>query len=580
MTFTFLGPDPLDGLVARVLEQLASGLAPNVIEVERVDVKEEPGRRGPKGVVLVGGKENEQAARYLAGGIACMANTSGGGALIVGVSDSGQRIGTELDPEWVRHRIWELTEHRITTGIRVVMLDGVRLLVLTTHEAIEPVRFEGKVRWRVADHCVEVDPTTWHSGKAARSGVDWSAQPSGHTVDDVSPVALELARRYLGERAGSHDSDLLARLHVVDAQGRLTNAGSLLFVATPCVGIDYIHRNVTGGDSTQRISSTRPLLEQVWEVEQAARSQNRVMHVASGFAHLQIRALPERTIREAIVNGVVHRDWLSVNPTLVEHIGDRMIVTSPGGFIGGVAPSNIITHPAAARYRSLSEAVAGLGLAEREGIGVDRMVHDMIAVGHQPPEITEAAGPYVRVGLLGGDPDEILLAFTSDLEPGALAGDVDVLLAVVQLRARVWLDTASLAPTLQRPYGETRAVLAQLTDATFDSGPVIVTVNGTATTAEPSYRFGPTVSRHFATSRNPRVLSATRRQIIIDYAAHRGRISSTEIVHLLDISVVQAGRILTELTNDNTLRPSRPNRAGRGLFYLPTDGIEERNPAE
>lgn len=77
-----------------------------------------------------------------------------------------------------------------------------------------------------------------------------------------------------------------------------------------------------------------------------------------------------------------------------------------------------------------------------------------------------------------------------------------------------------------------------------------------------------------------RVLSAARRQIIIDYAERRGRISSTEIVHLLDISVVQPGRILTELTNDNTLRPSRPNRSGRGLYYLPTDGIEADDPPE
>ncbi len=572
MMFTFLGPDPLEMQVTLVLEQLSAGLAPNAIEVERVDVKEEPGRRGPKGAIQPGRPENEQAARFLAGEIACMANTPGGGALIVGVSDSGERVGTVLDPEWLRHRVWELTEHRITIGVRVVMLDDARLLVLTTHEAIEPVRVGGKMRWRVADHCVEVDPTTWHSGKAARSGVDWSAQPSGHTANDVSPLALELARRYLGENVRVHDRDLLARLHVVDAKGRLTNAGSLLFVGTPCVGIDYVHRTVSGGDSTQRIRSERSLLEQVWEVEQAARAANRSVHVESGFAHLQIRALPERTIREAIVNGIVHRDWLSANPTVVEHVGDRMTVTSPGGFIGGVAPSNIITHPAAARYRSLAEAVAGLQLAEREGIGVDRMVHDMIALGHPAPEITEIAGPYVRFGLLGGDPDETLLAFTRDLQPVEMAGDVDVLLAVVQLRARGWVDAVSLAPTLQRPLGETRAVLNQLAASRFNTTPVIVPVNG-ASADEPSYRFGPSATQHFATTQGQRQTAENRKRAIVDYARGRGRVSSTEIVELLGITVVQAGRLLTELTTEELVRPSRPNRAGRGLYYLPTTDV-------
>jgi ATP-dependent DNA helicase RecG len=569
VTFTFLGPDPLEVQVARTLEQLSAGLAPNAIEVERVDVKEEPGRRGPKGVILPGGTENEQAARYLAGEIACMANTPGGGALIVGVSDQGQRVGTVLDPEWLRHRVWELTEHRITIGVRVVMLDDARLLVLTTHEAIEPVRVGGKIRWRVANHCVEVDPTTWHSGKAARSGIDWSAQPSGHTANDVSPLALELARRYLGEGLRVPDRDLLARLHVVDAEGRLTNAGSLLFVETPCVGIDYIHRNVSGGDSTQRIRSCRSLLEQVWEVEQAARAANRSVHVESGFVHLQIRALPERTIREAIVNGIVHRDWLSANPTVVEHIGDRMTITSPGGFIGGVAPSNIITHPAAARYRSLAEAVAGLQLSEREGIGVDRMVHDMIALGHLPPEITEIAGPYVRFGLLGGDPDETLMAFTRDLQPAELTGDIDVLLAVVQLRERGWLDALSLAPTLQRALGETRSVLSQLAASSFKETPVIVPVSGTPPD-DPSFRFGGTATQHFKPTRGQRQTAEHRRRVIVEYAEGRGRVSSTEIVDLLGITVVQAGRILNELTSEHLLQPSRPNRTGRGLYYVPT----------
>ena len=39
-----------------------------------------------------------------------------------------------------------------------------------------------------------------------RVGFDWSDQTSGKTLDDVSPVAVEIARRYLRE-ANSDDSD-------------------------------------------------------------------------------------------------------------------------------------------------------------------------------------------------------------------------------------------------------------------------------------------------------------------------------------------------------------------------------------
>ena len=263
MTYSFLGPDPVEAQLNAILGLLADGSAPQTIERAQVDIKEEPGRRGPAGVILPGATKNEEAAKYLAAEMACFANTPGGGALILGVADKGERIGTEIDADWLRHRLYELAVGTLTVTIRVVNLNGTRLLVLSTHEAIEPVRFGGKIKWRVDDHCVEVDPTTWHSGKLQRSGVDWSAQRSGHTFVDVSPVAIEIARRFLRQAgdtasldlADTTPEDLLRRLNVVDGEGRLSNAGSLLFVATPSVGIDYIRRDVHGSDSTARVRS-------------------------------------------------------------------------------------------------------------------------------------------------------------------------------------------------------------------------------------------------------------------------------------------------------------------------------------
>ena len=128
-----LGPDPVEDQLNRVLGRLAAGDLPGQIEVAQVDVTEALGRRGPKGVILAGVSQNEAAARYLAGEMACLANTPGGGAIILGVADDGARIGTKLDAEWVRHRIWQLTEQRLTVTVREVDLTGIRLLALTTH---------------------------------------------------------------------------------------------------------------------------------------------------------------------------------------------------------------------------------------------------------------------------------------------------------------------------------------------------------------------------------------------------------------------------------------------------------------
>jgi ATP-dependent DNA helicase RecG len=576
MTYTFLGPDPLESQISNALQALASGTAPHEVESTHIDVKEEPGRRGANGDILRGQTRNDAAAKYLAGEMACMANTPEGGAIIVGISDRGDRIGTELDSEWLRHRIWELTEQRLTTTVRAVEFEGHRLLVLSTHQAIEPIRYEGRIKWRVDDHCVEIDPSSWHSGRIQQTGVDWSAQQSGHVIADASPIALEISRRYLIEAgddsadlAAASDSDLLRRLNVALGDNHLTNAGSLLFVETPTVGIDYIRRDHPGADSTARMHSERSLLEQVFEVERSADAANRGVHLRGGFAHGQVRAIPPGAIREAIVNGVVHRDWLSPQPTTVEHIGDTLTVTSPGGFIGGVAPSNIITHPAVARYRSLAEALAALRLAEREGIGIDRMVREMLALGHSAPEITEVAGPYVRVNLVGGDPDAGFLSLLTDLHPESVRTDVDALLLLRHLLVNGWIDDQAAAPILQRPPRESRASLYRLAAVHIETVPLIVPVRGTPSDSPTAWRPSHFVQGYVGPLPYL-IVPEARHAMLLAWANHRSRISSTEAADLADLTVSYAGTTLTSLAEDGWLQPSRANRAGRGFFYKPT----------
>lgn len=581
----FFAQDPVSREVAAVLDGLASGRPPRDLERRQVDCKEEPGRRDQRGQVLPGAPENEGAAQYLAEELACFANTAGGGAIILGVADGGARIGTELDPEWLRHRVFELTERKLTISAHPHELDGVRLLVLVVPQALEPIRYRGKLKWRVKDHCTEVDASSWGVEAQRRAGFDWSAEPSGRTLGDVNAHAVEVARGYLvaaaergdeaaADLAAASSPDLLRRLHVLRADGALTHAGVLLFVGTPDVGLDYVRREAAGADSTHRERSGRPLLVQLQAVEAAAAAANRVVHVADGFAHGQLRAIPPRALREAVVNGVVHRDWHAPQPTAVEHIGDRLTVTSPGGFIGGIGPANIITHPSAPRYRSLAEAMTALRLSEREGIGVDRMVGDMLALGHRAPEIAELPGPYVRVALVGGAPDQTVLAFLASLTPPPVARGVDALLLLTHLIRHGWVDATQAAPVLQRSRVETEAALtdlatARLTTAAGAGEPVIAPVRGVPADAPPAYRLSDRARAMLGPKVAPLATPAGRAAMIAEWARRRGRVSSPEAADLTGLSAVSAVALLAALEDEGTLRPSRPNKRGRGLYYVP-----------
>ena len=403
----------------------------------------------------------------------------------------------------------------------------------------------------------------------------------------MSPVACEVARAYLrsdarpsrhedGDLADVSDAELLRRLNLVADGERLTNAGSLLFVATPWPGVDYIRRDVPGGDSTMRIEAEGPLLVQVQEVERAAGYANPTTHLARGFVHAQVHAIAPRALREAIVNGVTHRDWLIHLPTTVEHVGDTLVVTSPGGFVGGVTPGNIITHVAVPRYKSLALALARLGLAEREG--VDRMVGDMLRAGRPAPVFSEVEGPFVRVALLGGPPDQAIVDLVADLTPPR-AGTVEALLLLDHLARCGWVDAQTATPVLQRPPEEAEQAIAQLAEAALtgldadqaasDPSPVIVKVKGVPAAQIAAYRLSDDTRRRLAHRVEHLATPEGRLSVILDWSQGRGRVSSTEAADLTGLSRTSTAKLLTRLADEGQLEDGRPNRTGRGFFYTP-----------
>jgi ATP-dependent DNA helicase RecG len=491
---TLFGPDPVVEALQDALAVLADG--GKVVEQQRLDLKEEAGRRGPGGVVLPGSTRNEVAARALAGECACMANTPGGGVLLVGVADDSTLIGTQLDPEWLRARVFELTQRRITVDAREVVVREARLLALRVVEAIEPVRWNGRITWRVADHCVEIDAATLHERRAHGFLLDWSAQPSAVSSESVRPKAVEIVRDFLRESfdASANDLaeaptlDLLRRLNAVTGDGHLTNAGFLVFVGRGTAAIDYIRRDRAGADSTDRVRKAGvSLIEELQAVFGTARPHNPLVHVSRGLAVGQTRRIPERTFREAIVNGVAHREWGVDDLTVVEHLGNSLKVTSPGAFFGGVTEENIISHPSRSRNTALTALLAAIRVAEREGIGVDRMVVDMLRLGYPRPEIRETPSPTVVASLIAETVDEGWIAWLTAFSDPGTPSDLRRLMALDLLTRQGWIDLTTLGTSLQVSESEARPVVDELLELTVAGAPVIAVVDGTPDGAPASW---------------------------------------------------------------------------------------------
>ena len=94
---------------------------------------------------------------------------------------------------------------------------------------------------------------------------------------------------------------------------------------------------------------------------------------------------PSSAVREALVNAVAHRDYRLTGRSIeIRMYTDRMEITSPGGLPAHITVDNIVEE----HYSRNPRLVNGLyqwGYIEELGLGVDRMIEDMVKAGHPPP---------------------------------------------------------------------------------------------------------------------------------------------------------------------------------------------------
>jgi ATP-dependent DNA helicase RecG len=572
----------LRGLIDSVLGKLRAGTVPAAAERQRVDLKEEAGRRGRDGLPLPGQPENLAAASQLANEVACFANTPSGGALVVGVEDkTGDLIGAVLDADWLRHRIYQAVG--VAPMVEERQVDGVRLLVLLVAPAPEPVEdTSGRLRWRVGSHCAPVDRSEWWLHRQGRIGFDSMATSTGRTIADVTPGAMVVARRYLrtalpdGEFDADGPVDMLRRLGALLPDGHLTQAGALVLCSADRTYLSVTALDVEGGDVIVHPSDLRglSLLEQLAAAEDRLDVLNTSVTVRGSFAESPVRRIPPAVLREAIVNGLVHRDWLQPEPVTVTWIqaDSAAQVVSPGGFVGGVTADNVLTQRFA-RHPALADLFRALRLVEKQGLGVDRMYREMVTLGHRPPVIVEVNGPRVHVRLVGGDPVVPVMVLVGRIEPSVRRRDVRVALILDTLLHKPFVTPELMAEVLQRTPAEAAEALDVASECRVHGQPLVTRFKDVWILSHAALDV---VEGMPQAVRRSRGLLPYRRPVnALDVARgwlkSHDRITSGDHATLTGLTQPGALKQLERLVADGYL--TRGEGSGRGAHFLATDRL-------
>lgn len=465
----------LQAIVDELLSAEKDGYLPTVQEKTSLDFKEEAGRR-IRDQLEPGQAQNQVAATKLADEVACFANTPGGGVVVVGVEDeTGRILGTALDEEWLRQAIHRAVD--VAPSVEAHNVGGQRVLTIFVAESPTVVEdTSDRIRWRVGDHCAPVDRSEWWVHRQEVLNVDVMAAESPTGPEAITHGSWKLLKERLTQEGEPLDRlQALQRIGVMRGD-RLSFAGELLLTSAGRILLELTTLDLPGGQVTNRVvpQASESLLEQLETVQRALDVANDHVVLAQGLTHRSIRRVPYSAAREAILNGLIHRDWDSAESTRIRwfDVDSMLEVRSPGGFTGGVTSENILAERHA-RYPALADVFRALGMVEKEGLGVDRMYQTMIVLGHRTPYIAEVAGPHVETTLVGGEPVEGVVEFVDAIRPVERQRDPRLALILEHLLHHAFIDVPTAGRILHRDRQGAEVAMRVATQTSVSSVPLL-----------------------------------------------------------------------------------------------------------
>ena len=393
---------------------------------------------------------------------------------------------------------------------------------------------------------------------------------------DLDALEFERFRRSIRERRGRSDETLLdlpdlelaKALGVVEANGKVEGirlAALLLFgkeeALRRLVPAHEVAFQVLRGLEVEVNDFFRwPLIRVMEEIEARIRARNREQELMIGMLRVGVPDYPERALREALANALIHRDYLRLGAVHFQWYDDRIEISNPGGFPEGVRLDNLLITPPRPRNPLLADAFKRAGIVERTARGIDTIFFEQLRNGRPAPSYARSDATSVIIVIPGGEANlDFVRLVVSESQQGRPL-KLDELLILNTLWLERSLTTEQVARLIQKSETETRAILRQL----VESGLV----------EERGQKKGRAWHLSAATYRALGEKAAyvhqrgfeplQQEQMVLQYVEKHGRITRHEAAELCRIASYQARDLLARLVQRGELIMQG---AKKGAFY-------------
>lgn len=322
--------------------------------------------------------------------VSAFANTSGG-LLLYGVDDAGNLVGlsnAERDAEDISEMIKSLMDPIPEFDLSFHAEEG-RTFVIVSVKAGTATPYYVFLKGhrdayiRIGNESVKANSIDLKRLVLKGEKRTWDSLPSNHKRANFAFETLR-AEYFARAKIEFAESDLES-FGLVEG-GVLTNAGALLADKSPirhsrvfCTrwnGLTKSNGVMEALDDDEFSGGLLNLLDAAKGfVKVNAKTKWRKLEDGSG--RVEYPEYPSAAVEEAIVNGLIHRDYLELGSEIhIDMYDNRMDVYSPGGMVSGELIQSLDTRNVASRRRNpvVADLFQRLSLMERRGSGFGKIL--------------------------------------------------------------------------------------------------------------------------------------------------------------------------------------------------------------
>lgn len=346
--------------------------------------------------------------------------------MVLGVEDVAKKVvGTAAFPDLAEIKYHLLQKIHLRIEVEELKIHELRVLVIhiPSRPIGRPMADDGSYWMRSGESLVPMTPE--HLQQIFNEAApDYSAEIcSMAAFTDLNPEAIEEFRhRWVTHSGNGRIKEIPAGQLLEDASlmvnGKVTYAALILFGTEKALQTHLAQAEIVfeyksserAGPAQQRENLREGFFSCYDRLWRLINLRNDIQHYSEGLFVYDIPTFDERTIREALLNAVSHRDYRLGGSIFIRQFPQKIEIVSPGGLPEGITLENIIDRQNP-RNRRIAEAFEKCSLVERSGQGMNLIYESLIEQSKPLPDFSNTDAYQVSLTISGQVRDPLFIRF-------------------------------------------------------------------------------------------------------------------------------------------------------------------------